>query len=104
MQDTFYTGMEDTITQVSSEQLINLQTELKQLSVNLMETYDKLSYGLKNLNEKWKDDKYEEFEQEFKSSKEEIREIAEKYGEWADTYLPPRIELAKEAENITMQR
>ena len=96
--------MEDTLTQVSSEQLIVLQSELKQLSKNLMETYDKLSYGLKNLNEDWKDDKYEEFEQEFKSSKEEIREIAEKYEQWADSYLPPRIELTQEAEKHSMKR
>jgi gas vesicle protein len=96
--------MNDTLTQVSSEQLINLQTELVQLSKNLMETYDTISMGLKNLNEDWKDDKYEEFEQEFKSSKEEIREIAEKYDEWAKNYLPSRIEITQEAEKHSMKR
>ncbi|MDR0540983.1 MAG: hypothetical protein LBH19_02095 [Dysgonamonadaceae bacterium] len=96
--------MNDTLTQVSSGQLIHLQAELVQLSKNLMETYDTLSMGLKNLNEDWKDDKYEEFEQEFKSSKEEIREIAEKYDEWAKTYLPPRIEITQEAEKRSMKR
>jgi uncharacterized protein YukE len=96
--------MESTLTQVNSEQLITLQTELKQLSRNLFETYDTLSTGLKNLNEDWKDDKYDEFEQEFKSSKEEIREMAEKYEEWANAYLPPRIEITQEAERISMSR
>lgn len=96
--------MEATLTQVSSEQLITLQTELKQLAANLLETYDTLSQGLKNLNEDWKDDKYEEFEQEFKSSKEEIREIAERYEQWAGSYLPPRIEITQEAERVSMKR
>ncbi len=96
--------MDATLTQVSSEQLIVLQTELKQLSKNLMETYETVSLGLKNLSEDWKDDKYEEFEQEFKSSKEEIREIAEKYEQWANSYLPPRIELTQEAEKHSMKR
>lgn len=96
--------MDATLTQVSSEQLIVLQAELKQLSKNLLETYDKLSQGLKNLNEDWKDDKYDEFEQEFKSSKEEIRDIAEKYEQWANSYLPPRIDAIKEAESVSMKR
>jgi gas vesicle protein len=96
--------MENTLTQVSSEQLVILQAELKQLSKNLMETYNTVSQGLKNLGEDWKDDKYDEFEQEFKSSKEEIREIAEKYEEWANTYLPLRIELVQEAEGVSMAR
>ncbi len=96
--------MDATLTQVSSEQLIVLQAELKQLSKNLLETYDTLSQGLKNLNEDWKDDKYDEFEQEFKSSKEEIREIAMKYEQWANSYLPPRIEVTKEAEARSMKR
>ena len=56
------------------------------------------------MNEDWKDDKYEEFEQEFKSSKEEIREIAMKYEQWANSYLPPRIEVTKEAEARSMKR
>lgn len=96
--------MNNTLTQVSSEQLEVLQTELKQLSANLMETYETVSLGLKNLSEDWKDDKYDEFEQEFKSSKEEIKEIAEKYEQWADTYLPPRIEIIKQSEGVSMNR
>ena len=96
--------MEDTLTQVSSAQLITLQTELKQLSKNLKETYETLSFELKDLGEDWQDEKYEEFVQEFKSSKEEIREIAEKYEQWADSYLPPRIEITQEAERTSMKR
>ncbi|MDR2824651.1 MAG: hypothetical protein LBB41_05570 [Prevotellaceae bacterium] len=94
--------MDASLTQVSSQQLINLQEQLIQLSKNLLETYDTLCYGLKNLNEDWKDDKFDEFNTEFNSSKEQIREIGEKYQDWATTYLPPRIELTKKAENIGM--
>ena len=87
---------------VKSSKLIDLQTELRQLSKNLLDTYDFISTNLKNLNEEWQDDKYDEFEQEFRSSKEEIREISEKYAEFADIYLPPRIEVIQEAEKINM--
>jgi hypothetical protein len=94
--------MDASLTQVSSQQLKNLQTQLIQLSKNLLECYDTLCYGLKNLNEDWKDDKFDEFNTEFKDSKEKIREIGEKYQEWATTYLPPRIELTEKAERMGM--
>jgi hypothetical protein len=94
--------MDASLTKVSSKQLINLQTQLIQLSKNLLECYDTLSYGLKNLNEDWKDDKFDEFNTEFNSNKEQIREIGEKYQEWATTYLPPRIELTQKAEKMGM--
>lgn len=94
--------MDNSLAKVSSKQLINLQTQLIQLSKNLIELYDTLSYGLKNLNEDWKDDKFEEFNTEFNSTKEQIREIGEKYQEWANSYLPPRIEQIQKAENLGM--
>ena len=89
---------------VSSEGLIKLQDELKILSKALMETYDSLCSGLKNLSEDWQDDMFEEFNNEFKDSKEEIREIAEKYETWATTYLQQRIEATKEVEYLSMGR
>ena len=67
--------MSASLTKVSSKQLINLQEQLISLSKNLFELYDTLCYGLKNLNEDWKDDKFEEFNTEFNTTKEQIREI-----------------------------
>jgi len=94
--------MDASLTKVSSKQLINLQTQLVQLSKNLLECYDTLNYGLNALSEDWRDDKFEEFNTEFKESKEKIREIGEKYEEWANSYLPPRIEITEKAERMGM--
>ena len=96
--------MESTLAHVSSKQLKVLQAELKRLSVNILETYDTISFEIKGLAEKWCDDKYDEFQQEFKSCKEEIREIAERYEQWANSYLPPRIEQVEKIENRSMGR
>lgn len=94
--------MDASLTKVSSKQLINLQEQLILLSKNLIELYDTLCYGLKNLNEDWKDDKFDEFNTEFNTTKEQIREIGVKYQEWANSYLPPRIEIIQKAENSGM--
>lgn len=79
---------------VSSKSLINLQTELRGMSEVLKDLYDVLWGNLNALAEEWTDEKMEEFNEEFKSSKETIIELSQKYKEWADSYLPPRIELA----------
>lgn len=72
------------------------------MSEKLMECYDLLSSDLSALGEDWQDAKYEEFEEEFKSSKEKIREISERYLDFAEHYLPPRIELIEKAEGRGM--
>ncbi|MCM1177773.1 MAG: hypothetical protein NC308_05970 [Clostridium sp.] len=92
----------DSGVEVSSKALIDLQGDLNSLSDNLQELYEVLSRAMSSLNEDWRDDKYEEFEQEFRSSKELIMELSEKYREWANQYLPPRIELIIEAEKMRM--
>lgn len=88
--------------QVSSESLINLQGELNTLSGNLKELYELLGQDLSRLGEYWRDSKYEEFMQEFHSSREKINELSEKYHEWANSYLPPRIEIIQKAEKANM--
>lgn len=83
---------------VSSKALIDLQTELKQLSENLMEVYDLINQNVASVHEDWEDGKFEEFYNEFKPQNELIFDLSEKYMEWANNYLPPRIELAIEYE------
>lgn len=85
-------------TYVSSKALIELQTELKNLSDNLKDLYEMLSQAVTSVNEQWQDGKYEEFENEFRSSKEMVMELSEKYKGWADSYLPPYIEKSIEYE------
>lgn len=92
----------ESLTKVSSASLENLQSNLIQLSDRLQECYELLSSDLSALHEDWQDEKFDEFEQEFRSRKEQIREISEKYREWANSYLPPRIETIKEAEGRGM--
>lgn len=88
--------------QVSSEALINLQGELNTLSGNLNDLYEILGQNISRLGEYWRDAKFEEFTQEFHSSKEKINELSEKYHEWANSYLPPRIEVIEKAEKANM--
>lgn len=88
--------------EVSSKALIDLQGDLNNLSDNLQNLYEMLAMAMSTLNEDWKDEKYDEFEQEFRSSKELICELSDKYRVWANQYLPPRIELIIEAENSRM--
>lgn len=85
--------MEET-TYVSSKVLIGLQTELKNLSDNLKDLYDALSQALTSVHDGWQDGKYDDFINEFRSSKEMVIELSDKYKEWATVWLPPRIEQA----------
>lgn len=88
--------------EVSSQALRSLQKDLKSLSGNLHDLYEVLSMAMSSLHEDWRDAKFDEFEQEFRSSKELIEELSEKYNEWADKYLPPRIEVIADIEKSRM--
>lgn len=81
-----------THTEVTSQALVTLQNELRSMSDVLNELYDTLWGNLNALGEEWADEKMEDFSEEFKSSRETIVYLAGKYKEWADSYLPPRIE------------
>lgn len=83
---------------VSSKSLIELQSELRGMSQTLHELYETLWGNLNVLGEEWTDEKMEEFNEEFETTRETIVELSEKYKEWADSYLPPRIEIAIEYE------
>ncbi len=88
--------------EVSSQALKNLREDLKSLSSNLHDLYEALSTSMTSLHEDWLDAKFDEFEQEFRSSKEQIEELSEKYNEWANQYLPPRIEIIEDIEKSGM--
>ncbi|MBO8472626.1 MAG: hypothetical protein IAB81_03240 [Bacteroidetes bacterium] len=86
-------------TYVSSKSLIQLQTDLISLSERLQEIYDLLKNNETELGEDWLDEKFVEFEEEFKSSREKITEMSERYNYWANKYLPPIIETVQRYEN-----
>ncbi len=86
--------------EVSSQVLIELQSNLIALSENLKELYNALHDNKSKLSEKWRDEKYNEFAEEFEQSEKLILELSEKYAEWANKYLPPRIESVIEIEKV----
>lgn len=83
---------------VSSKSLRQLQTDLISLSERLQEIYDLLKTNETKLAEDWRDDKYDEFEEDFKYSREKITEMSKRYDYWANGYLPPIIEIVEEYE------
>lgn len=88
--------------EVSSQALIDLQSDLNKLSGNLKGLYELVVQAMSSLSQEWRDQKFDEFEQEFHSSREMIMELSDKYYEWANQYLPPRIEVIKDIEGRGM--
>ena len=86
-------------TEVGSKELLQLQSDLISLSKALEDCYGFVEDSIKSLNEEWKDEKFEEFEASFRTRKEQIMFLAEKYYEWATKYLQRRIDVVIEAEN-----
>lgn len=82
----------------SSRSLEELQGELNALSTALRDLYETLNSDIARLSDSWVDQQFENFGNEFRSRQEAIVELADKYSQWANRYLPPRIELAKKYE------
>ena len=85
---------------VSVESLEELQKELISMSTNLNDLYDMINTALSTVNEHWSDSKFEEFEKEFRSSKELIDELSKKYEEWAKNYIQQRIDVLKKVGGV----
>lgn len=82
----------------SSRSLLELQSELNALSTALRDLYESLNSDIARVSDSWVDQQFENFGNEFRSRQELIMELAEKYSDWANKYLPPRIELAQKYE------
>ncbi|MBO4698319.1 hypothetical protein J5690_01745 [bacterium] len=85
--------------EVGSKELLQLQSELISLSTALKDCYEFVENNIKALNEEWRDAKFDEFEDSFRSRKDQIMELSEKYYNWATQYLQQRIEDVLEIEN-----
>lgn len=85
----------------SSRSLIELQSELNALSTAMKDLYEALESDISRMSESWVDAQFENFGEEFRSRKELIMELADKYDQWANKYLPPRIELALKYEGAS---
>lgn len=82
---------------VTLKNLLDLQSDLTSLSQALLECYEVLDSNISALSEKWQDEKFDEFEASFRTRKEQIMFLSEKYNMWATQYMPPRIDVIKEA-------
>ena len=82
----------------SLESLKELQNELISMSNNLNDLYDMINTALSTVNAHWSDSKFEEFEEEFRSSKELIAELSEKYEKWAKEYIQQRIDVLEKVD------
>ena len=85
--------------EVGSKELSQLQSELIALSNALKDCYEFVENNIQALNEEWRDAKFDEFENSFRSRKDQIMELSEKYYTWATQYLQQRIEDVLEIEN-----
>lgn len=85
---------------VSARSLTELQSELNALSTALEDLYNTLNSDIARLSDSWVDQQFENFGNEFRSRQELIHELSEKYREWANVYLTPRIEMAKKHEGL----
>lgn len=84
----------------SVESLEELQKELISMSENLNDLYDMINTALSTVNEHWSDSKFEEFDEEFRSSKELIDELSKKYEEWAKSYIQQRIDVLQKVDGV----
>ncbi len=84
----------------SVESLEELQKELISMSENLNDLYDMINTALSTVNEHWSDSKFEEFDEEFRSSKDLIDELSKKYEEWAKSYIQQRIDVLLKIDGV----
>lgn len=84
----------------SVESLKELQNELISMSENLNDLYDMINTALSTVNEHWSDSKFEEFDEEFRSSKELIDELSKKYEDWAKNYIQQRIDVLEKVGGV----
>jgi len=84
---------------IRSEDAINFQTKLNSLAKTLDDYYQVLGQNLRAINEKWRDQKFDEFDREFRASKEKIKIISEDFKNFAKGHLQQKIDEAIEYEN-----
>ena len=79
-------------TKVKSSALIELKTDLKHLSETLHGLYELMNADMSQVNEFWKDPKYEEFVSGYKPQIQKCEDISARYDEWCKRILDPMIE------------
>lgn len=81
--------------QVSLKDLEELQSNLRKISLQL-DSYDHtIGLAIRSVGENWRDQRYEEFINDFKQHEQKISEISNNYKKWANGYLQEQIESVK---------
>ena len=73
--------------------LLELRICIKNLSAALHELYELMNADMSQVNDFWKDPKYEEFVFAYRPSIDKCEEIFIRYDEWCKRILDPRIEI-----------
>lgn len=69
--------------EVTSVALVDLQSKVLSLSRDIHEMYEFISDNLRVLGEEWRDEKFAEFDENFRMTRVQVEEIAERYDKWA---------------------
>lgn len=85
---------------VSQEGLEKLQKDLLSMAEALNELYRTLENATRGIGEEWQDDQYDEFVASFRSPMNQLEDLAEKYKDWATSYIQMRIDAVQETKNI----
>lgn len=82
-------------------ELEDFQSKILKLSRVLEKYHMLVVQTMKVVGHNWKDNKFEEFEKEFRRYQEEIKNISEEYKIWANCYLQKEIDNVKDFQGIS---
>ena len=82
----------------SSSALIELKSDLTQLSSSLHDIYDLLYENMVQVGEEWQDSQYVAFVEGYKPHLVKCEEISERYAQWCSKVLQPTIDNVAEVE------
>ena len=94
--------MASDIAHVGSEPLIELKSQLTQLSGTLNEIFDMLTREMEEMGTVWQDRLYQDFVEGYKPQINKCKEIADRYNDWCARILEPTIERVQAIENINV--
>ncbi len=77
---------------VRLSELQDFQSKILKLSSVLRQYHELVMHTMKMTGQNWRDNKFMEFEREFRKYQDEIRIISEEYRTWALNYLQKEID------------
>lgn len=87
---------------VGSAALIELKSQLTQLSGTLNSIYDMLTREMEEMGTAWQDRMYQDFVEGYKPQINKCKEIADRYNDWCARILQPTIESVQAIENVNV--